>query len=219
MTGLLKKDLYTIISEISWLNFVVLIMPVVIGLSNPPMLLPMICLIISFVFSYELMLTFSSDETANFKKNISAMPMTVIQVAGSKYLLFILLTVVSLLLEFVICSLITNFFFPEYGDMMFSSLLFGLVFLIVYCAVMIPATYQFGTNKSRYILILLVLIVSLAPVVLSNFVSDFDLTALLLAPEKIYALIFTTLLLLSALSFFITVLILRRKTPYLTAKK
>lgn len=213
MTGLLKKDLYTIVSEISWLNFIVIIMPVFVGIANPQMLLPMLCLIISFVFSYELMLTFSSDEAANWQKNASAMPLTVFQVAGSKYLLFLLLTAVSALLEFVLSLLITMFFLPEYRDMVFSSMLFGLVFIVLYCAVMIPATYQFGTNKSRHILLLLVLVVSLTPVVLSNFVADFDLTALLMSPEAFYSVIFIVLVILSVLSFFITVLILKKKMP------
>lgn len=213
MTGLIKKDLYTIFSEISWLNFIVIIMPVFVGIANPQMLLPMLCLIISFVFSYELMLTFSSDEAANWQKNASAMPLTVFQVAGSKYLLFLLLTAVSALFEFVLGLIITRFFLPEYKEMLFSSMLFGLVFIVLYCAVMIPATYQFGTSKSRHILLLLVLVVSLTPVALSNFVLDFDLTALLLSPEAFYSAIFIVLVILSVLSYFITILILKKKMP------
>lgn len=213
MRGLLKKDLYTIVSEISWMNFIVLIMPVVIGMANPQMLLPMLCLILSFVFSYELMLTFSSDEAVNWQKNQSAMPVSVFQAAGSKYLLFLLLAAISVLLELVVGVLIICVFLPEYGNLLFSSILFGLVFIVLYCTVMIPATYQFGTNRSRHILLLLVLAVSLTPLAVSNLVADFSLTALLMAPEAIYPVLFTALLVLTVLSFFITVLILRRKTP------
>lgn len=213
MTGLLKKDLYIIISEISWLNLVVILMPAAIGIANPLMLLPTLCLVLSFVFSYDLMVTFSSDEAVNWQKNASALPLTVLQVAGSKYLLFLLLAAASVLLELGFGVLVTQVFYPEYAHLVLSSLLYGFTFMVVYCAAMIPVTYQFGTNKSRHILLLLVLAVSLTPVVLGNFAPGFDLMALIMAPEAFFGIILILLLGFTILSFCITVLILRRKTP------
>lgn len=176
MIGLLKKDLYLIVKNFSFTYLIILIAPVFAAFSNPQDAMFIFSLMVALLFAFQITNTMALDESAHWNQNVTAMPVTRFCEALSKYLLAVLLSTGAAACVGVI-GLIWNlalFPIPKPSFMMYLGIRFAVVLL--YGCVIIPASYRFGTAKSRYVFMLFVFVPAGTPLVLKALHINVDLS-------------------------------------------
>ena len=165
MIGLLEKDLYLIVKNFSFAYLIILIAPVFAAFSNPQDAMFIFCLMIALLFAFQITNTMSLDETAHWKKNVTAMPVTYLCEAASKYILAVLLAILAGI-GIGMIGLLWQLLYSISFTSIIMYIGIGCSVVLLYACIIIPISYRFGTTKSRYIFMLFVFIPAGTPLVL-----------------------------------------------------
>ncbi|MCI1982173.1 MAG: ABC-2 transporter permease [Oscillospiraceae bacterium] len=162
MKGLFKKDLYLVGKNIRAAAWIPILIPIVVTAQNKTYFMPVLALVLSLLFACQVSRTMSMDESCNWWKNVTAFPVSGAQEAGSKYLFLLLMSLLAGVSVFAVGMLASLF---HIADVRTAGLYSVLSFLnaLLYGCVAIPVSYRFGTESSRYILMLFVLLPTLFP--------------------------------------------------------
>ncbi|MGO5073153.1 ABC-2 transporter permease [Clostridium sporogenes] len=167
MYGLIKKDLLLILRSLGPIHAITLIVPLFVALKNKQYFIQIFILITALLFALEVTDTMQSDENVNWQKNVNAMPISLFQEAMSKYILTIILAIISSIISFTLGIIIRFYFLDITISTIIEFTFLGFIIVLVYNSIIIPASYKYGTTKSRYIIMLFML----SPVVV-NFLMD-----------------------------------------------
>jgi len=72
--------------------------PALVAAQNTAFLMPILSIVIPLIFASQLSTTMELDETTKWRKNVTAMPISHLAEAGSKYVLLICLSLISIIL-------------------------------------------------------------------------------------------------------------------------
>lgn len=177
MIGLIKKDLIVSIKNLKPLYFLVMLCAVIpLSQNSIVFVIPIVSMMISLFFTMQATTTLHYDIQAKWDKYAVALPVTRETIVGSKYLLtFILIgfsSVFTALIYIVFWFLNKQIAFKE----IITSLLFSISLSLLYISIMIPATYKYGPEGSKFILISFFLLPAIIPIVLRFF--NVELTTL-----------------------------------------
>lgn len=173
MLGLLRKDYLLIkknISAVYLFVFVAILLPIV---QNRSLMIPIISLTISLLFAMQVLQTISFDESTNWKKFILAMPLSATEITLSKYVLSLILAVLSSIMVTLIGGLLIVAFRGESSTLLFYVIL-SFVVGIVYNSFIIPISIKFGSHNCKYIMMFFVTLPTLIAFVLNYFNIDFQ---------------------------------------------
>lgn len=157
MIGLLKKDIILIIKNVSYIYLIAVLAPIIPIIQNPNYLMIIVSLIFSLLFAAQTIQTLSLDEAINWNKIVSAMPVTIKEEIGSKYILSIFLSAISSIIIAIVGFSMYNVVHLTFQTIIFYVAL-GFSFGMLYNSIIIPAAYKFGTANCRFILFIFVLI-------------------------------------------------------------
>ncbi|MCM3699470.1 ABC-2 transporter permease [Paenibacillus macerans] len=163
MIGLIKKDFMLIVKSISPVYLIAVAAPSFVVTQNPQYFLPILTLVIAFMFAVQVTTTMSLDENVKWRKSVTAMPITPFQEAASKYVLTLLLAIMSSLIVLVIGITIGATLFSLDIDTIIMYTFFCFSISLLYNTIVIPAAYKYGTAKSRYFLMLSMVIAMSIP--------------------------------------------------------
>lgn len=205
MKGLLLKEIYSLkryISIISLLMAFYLALSVKTG--NPSMLM----FVITFIFIFVVLSSFAYDEATKWDRYAIAMPLTRKTIVLSKYLLMCIVMVLGLALT-VAAIVVYSFFDTQYSVIatvpeLASAIVAGLFLMSFY----IPATYQFGVEKSRLILMGVFVITMLVG---SQFIKPLKIFLSTEYAEQDLKIVGVMVVLLFIASYFLSVKIYSRK--------
>ncbi|MDI3536809.1 MAG: hypothetical protein PWP30_1291 [Eubacteriaceae bacterium] len=211
MIGLLKKDVYLIIRSLQPIILIAVVPPLFAASQNPAYIMMIISIVIPLIFVSNLTNTMSLDEKENWRKNLTAMPISVYEEAGSKFILLSVLALIAVCIVFftgIICAKIFNI--DKFSILIYMML--SSIYALGYGFITIPASFRFGTANSRYFFMLFVLIPTMIPVILNTLRIKIDISWLEnLHVVTIILIVLIAELLIGVLSFYITTNILKKK--------
>lgn len=175
MIGLIKKDLFLIVKSISPVYLIAVAAPSFVVTQNPQFFMPMLTLVIAFMFALQVTTTMSLDENVNWRRSVTAMPITAFHEAASKYILTLLLAVLSSLIVLGLGVIIGINLFSIDLDTIIMYTFFCFSISVLYNTIVIPASYKYGTAKSRYFLMLFMVIAMSIPYLLNLFGLNMDI--------------------------------------------
>ncbi|HJA41083.1 MAG TPA: ABC-2 transporter permease [Firmicutes bacterium] len=145
MQGLLLKDFY-ILKQYMKFGWVFLIISFI-----EPQMLVSILIIFMFVFSIS---SFSYDEQANWSKFVNTLAITNKQIVASKYIFMLMSSCITTLAAFIFL-IIYNQIRPI-SDLKNLLLVLsgGIGIFLIMISIFLPFLFKFGSQKSRFILIL-----------------------------------------------------------------
>lgn len=168
MFGLIKKDILLMKSTISFiyfLPFIAIIFPV---LQNPDLGMSIISLGTGFFLSMQVLQTISMDEASEWDKIESSMPITYKESALVKYILAIMLAMISLVGVAIVGYIFVTFKLLPSTDIMFHSLI-SFIIAILYNSVIIPVAFRYGSSNCKYIMMLTIGLPTLIMMLLKSF--------------------------------------------------
>lgn len=209
MIGLIKKDLLLILKNISIAYIFGILVPLFVVLQNPQFFMIIITLIISLMFAMQITTTMSLDENVKWRKNVTAMPITIFQESLSKYILTFLLASLSSLIVFVLVSIIGGVFLELniYTIAVYTFLCFTIV--ILYNAIVIPVSFKYGTSKGRYFIMAFMAIPISIPYLLKIFDLHISIEKVITNVNSLLFLGFAVVLIILIVSLFLSVKILK----------
>ncbi|WP_320931757.1 ABC-2 transporter permease [Hungatella sp.] len=168
MLGLIKKDILLIIKSISPAYIIAIAAPSVAAFSNRQYFMFVLSITFSFLLAMQVSTTMSLDETVKWRRNVTAMPLTSADEVESKAVITILLGFLSVSFIFllgIVGSFILKISIVEIE--MYCGLGFFLV--IIYNAIVIPASYKWGVSTGRYLPMILIIMPIILPYLMRLF--------------------------------------------------
>lgn len=168
MLGLIKKDILLIIKSISPAYIIAIAAPSVAAFSNRQYFMFVLSITFSFLLAMQVSTTMSLDETVKWRRNVTAMPLTSADEVESKAVITILLGFLSVSFIFllgIVGSFILKISIVEIE--MYCGLGFFLV--IIYNAIVIPASYKWGVSTGRYLPMILIIMPIILPYMMRLF--------------------------------------------------
>lgn len=168
MIGLIKKDLYLIVRSFNLAYLLAFLMFIIPTALNAKMFFPMLALWLAIICATQISSAMTLDEEIDWRRLVSYMPVSVHAEVGAKYLLSYFLTAISGILMLVI-GYTFSLVIPSLEERRHEILLYTIVCLclcLLYNAVMIPATYKFGSVKGKVILLLFIALLPLLGILL-----------------------------------------------------
>lgn len=144
MKGLLYKDFKSILKLISPVYLMSLI-PIIVYIGKD-MFLFMFSIIIGILFGMQVSITISVDEKTKLVNYYRILPLSYHVIAMEKYIF----TLIISLLTGIIIFLVT---FSYSGQLSLLYPFIGFYVALIYNMIVIPASFYFGVEKGRYILI------------------------------------------------------------------
>lgn len=210
MIGLIKKDILLIVKNFSIVylfTFVIVIVPI---MQNPIFMLPIISLMVSLLLAAQVLITITHDESVNWGRSVSAMPINPSEEVGSKYLLALFLAIISTIIASLIGFVLYNFISLEKELVTFYVFLSFCVGLL-YNSIIIPAALKFGSSKCRFVLLIFVTIPTIVAFILKSMNINVPYEKLHLGIfEMILFFLIITLIFMGG-SYFISIKIKRNK--------
>lgn len=96
---------------------------------------------------------FKHESKSGWDQFLFMLPVSKNQIIQSKYITFLLLLLVSLLISLFSLFLVNNFIYPVPTNIFFNFALRGLGIISCMAALIFPVTYLFGTQKSDSIIL------------------------------------------------------------------
>lgn len=187
MSGLIQKDIYTLTTE---LRYFILVLLVTFFMRND--------FLYAFSILYATILPTTAlayDERSKWNALADMLPFTTGQIVGSKYILgYLLVGTVTLLLSF------SSFLFRNPADAPLnvpSLLLTAACAALIALAIQLPIIFWIGMEKSRLLVLLIVMLTSGA----ASFASDFGFPLKSLSPALVLFIAFTSAAALNLISF------------------
>lgn len=206
MRGLIIKDLYTIKRYSKMLlALVVLYAMIGFGMRN----LNYIIYMIPFLTLLSVVSTFSYDEFVNWDKYALSMPINKKDMVLSKYVLTLILILVSGVFSAVLLLALNI----VYSGADVKEMLYGLIGVmaasLLLVSVFIPLTYKFGCEKGRIIFPIMVIVPSFGiPFIMKNIGISFPSEDSILLLIKIFPILAIILIIIS---YFIALQIYKKK--------
>lgn len=216
MIGLIKKDIILIIKKISFIYLIAVLVPIIPIFQNPSYLMIIASLIISLLLAAQISVTLSLDETANWNKSVSAMPITGKEEVGSKYILSFFLSLLSAILIFIVGVSAYNIA-KLTSQIIVMYVVLGFCVGILYNSILIPATLKFGTEKCRFVLFIFIFIPIILNLGLHALKIQINLNLLPFNFYQILLILLLLIILLMFISFLISVRI--QNTKYKVTSK
>ncbi|WP_312354856.1 ABC-2 transporter permease [Aminipila sp.] len=211
MRGLLWKDYYLITKNLQPIILLSLFPPIFVAMQNAALLMPILSIIIPLLFASQLSTTMGHDESAKWRKNITAMPVSPLVEAGSKYILLLFLSLISIII-FSGIGLIAYSLNLVPFQVILLYLVLSLFYSLFYGLIIIPASYKYGTSNSKYFFMLFVFIPTFLPVIFNMLNIKVDLTKMLSVSPVVLALIILFIVLLSCvISLYLSIKVLKHK--------
>ena len=209
MTGLLKKEFYLIIKNLNISILIGLIPPLFVGILNINYFLIILTMTIPMLFVSMCFSAFMLDEAVKWRYYITTLPIKRKTEVGSKYILLIILCLMSALL-LILTTYLLNLIYSYKFTLLYAFA--GFTYSLLYGLICIPVSYKFGTANSKYFFMLFITIPIAVILVLDKFNIKLDLSLFLNLNNIIKIIIFIifTVLLVYA-SFAVSVNILNNK--------
>lgn len=210
MIGLLRKDIYIIVKEFKPVQFIPLTATIAAAALNPTFFMLIFSIMIAMIFAFQVTQTMSNDESSKWARALTAMPISRQSEAGSKYLLLLLMASISTVIVFIV-GLVAGAIQIVSFNMVFLYTLLGFAYVLLYGAIIIPATYKFGSENSRYVFMLFIFIPALAPLVFQSLKIDINIEWLInMKILYLIALVMLIMMVLVLASLYISVKILKK---------
>ncbi|MEG0125636.1 MAG: ABC-2 transporter permease [Clostridia bacterium] len=210
MLGLMIKDILVILKTFQMVTLFGLLPPFIVALQNHSYFMPILAIVIPVIFASQISMTMGQDEMAHWRKNVTAMPISIEAEAGSKYLLLIVLSGLSMLVLFL-ASFAASLFYPLGFDTVLLFSLLGFLYALLYGLIIIPASFRYGTSSSKYVFMLFIFLPTMIPVLLHSLGVALDFTSFLSINNSVlFLLLFLVGLALCAISYRITVHVLKK---------
>lgn len=152
------------------------------------------------------------DEKSNWKKMVFAMPLSKYAEVASKYLLSLLLGIISAGFVFLF-GVLFAYGLPNLTKgwdevIAYSGVSFCIC--VLYNAIMIPATYKFGASKSRMVLLVIVAILPTVGTLIMK-KTGIKLSTIALTPQTIVMLCLGGILVIEFVSFMLSIKIRKKR--------
>lgn len=202
MRGLLIKDGYLILKNLSMIYLAAFLMAILPGFRNPSMLLPLLSMLVAVVLGSQVAVTLSWDEKAKWKTMLVSFPLSVFQEVAGKYVLSLILSIISFIAVCLLGGLARRAnIIMDQSIILFAGLSFCVCLL--YNMIMIPATYLFGSGKSRMVLIIFVGVLPTVAALLLRTLR-IDITRISFDRRFLAVMLFSGMIILLTISFFIS---------------
>lgn len=192
--ALLKKDLYNLSSYKTSIIIILILVPVFcISISDIQFIIPALTMMLGMIA----ISTFSYDDMSKANKYIKAMPCTKKEVVRGKYILAIM----GILLGGVIGTIVTivvgniiNIVNPSsdvvlnYQEIIINALTW-MVGLFIIQNIQIPLLYKYGSEKSRIVMVMLMILAGGLIIFISPLISAIYNMANIQIPENLYTTI------------------------------
>jgi hypothetical protein len=211
MIGLIKKDLMLIVKSFSVVYILAVMAPLFVIIQNKMLFMPILTMLIAFMFALQVTTTMSLDESVKWRRNVTAMPILTFHEAASKYILTLLLAILSSIIVLIFGITIgINLLSIDINTIIaYTFLCFSIVLL--YNTIIIPASYRYGTAKSRYFLMLFMAIPISIPYLVKIFGLDINIEIITdLSTFWMLLGLLSFVLLLLLISLLISIKILKR---------
>lgn len=201
-----------IIKNLSAVHLIAIIAVIIPALQNLSMLFPMLTFLLAIVLATQIASSMALDEKTNWERMVSSMPLSKYTEVASKYILLAILGVVSFILVIFLGSIFA-FLLPTLNVGWDERIIYAVVsfsLCLLYNAIMIPATYKFGSSKSRLILFVFVAVL---PTVGIFFIKQLgiDLSSINLTRRSMFLFCFVGLSIIELVSYAFSVKIRKRK--------
>ncbi len=192
--ALLKKDLYNLSSYKTSTIIILILVPIFcISISDIQFIIPALTMMLGMIA----ISTFSYDDMSKANKYINAMPCTKKEVVRGKYILAIM----GILLGGIIGTIVTivigniiNIVNPNsdvvlnYQEIIINALTW-MVGLFIIQNIQIPLLYKYGSEKSRIVMVMLMILAGGLIIFISPLISAIYNMANIQIPENLYATI------------------------------
>jgi hypothetical protein len=211
MKGLIKKDILVIIRNLSPFHLLGFLPPLFVVFVNRESSFPIICMVVSMYLAYQVGTSMAFDEAVNWRRSVTAMPVPPHIEAGSKYVLSLCFALLSSVVVLIIGIIMAANAWVSYGSVVLFSIL-AFVLVMFYNDIKIPATYRLGAANSRYIFMLFIYIPVIAAICLQTLQVNVDFASITdIGPLSLVALVLPGLFIISLLSFWMSVRVLKRR--------
>ena len=212
MIGLIKKDIYLILKNLSAVYLLAFLIVIIPATQNLEMLFPMLSFLVAMILSTQIAATMALDEKSNWKKMVFAMPLSKYAEVASKYLLSLLLGIISAGFVFLF-GVLFAYGLPNLTKgwdevIAYSGVSFCIC--VLYNAIMIPATYKFGASKSRMVLLVIVAILPTVGTLIMK-KTGIKLSTIALTPQTIVMLCLGGILVIEFVSFMLSIKIRKKR--------
>ena len=208
MIGLIKKDIYLILKNLSAVYLLAFLIVIIPATQNLEMLFPMLSFLLAMILSTQIAATMALDEKSNWKKMVFAMPLS----KYAEYLLSLLLGIISAGFVFLF-GVLFAYGLPNLTKgwdevIAYSGVSFCIC--VLYNAIMIPATYKFGASKSRMVLLVIVAILPTVGTLIMK-KTGIKLSTIALTPQTIVMLCLGGILVIEFVSFMLSIKIRKKR--------
>lgn len=204
MIGLLKKDMLLIVKSLSPIYFIAIMPPLMVSLNNPNYSIFIILTVFDFLVAMQIQTTMEWDERTHWKNTLMSMPIRAEVAAFSKYLLAFVLAsfagVVHGIVSIIILKKLSAFY-----------IVMAFVVIIIYNALIIPVSFAFGTNKSKYFLIFFVTIPTFLAFLFQKFNINIRKYIMSYSTKEIYVFSFCVLIVFVCVSIAVSIKALNKK--------
>jgi hypothetical protein len=139
------------------------------------------------------------------------MPVSPLVEAGSKYILLISLSFISIALLFGIGLIALSLKLIVFQEVLIYSLL-GLFYSLFYGFIIIPASYKYGSSNSKYFFMLFVFVPTFLPLILNKLNIQIDPTKVLNMNAVLLSVIIISIFLVSGMiSIYLSIRVLSYK--------
>lgn len=156
MKGLLYKDFKSILKLISPVYLMSLV-PIMVYIGKDMFLL-MFSIIIGILFGMQVSITISVDEKTKLVNYYRILPLSYHVIAMEKYIFTFIISLLAGIISFLVT-------FGYSGQFSLLYPFIGIYVVLIYNMVVIPASFYFGVEKGRYILI----VFTILPIIMAKF--------------------------------------------------
>lgn len=153
MIGLLLKDLY----NLRYNAKLMLIFLLVVGLATIPTSgLEAYIASATLICSMTVITAFTFDSNSNWNRFVITLPITVKEIVLSKYLLLIVVTLLSLIITGIFSIIVSLFLGNLNIPLLIFSATTGFILSILFGSLIIPLMFKFRAEKARLLLLIVV---------------------------------------------------------------
>lgn len=206
--GLLKKDIYNLSSYKTSLIIILVLVPIFcISISDIQFIIPALTMMLGMIA----ISTFSYDDMAKANKYINAMPSTKKDVVREKYILAIMgifLGGIAGTIVTIIVGKIINIVNPSsnvvlnYQEIITNAITW-MIGLYIVQSIQIPLIYKYGSEKSRIVMIMLMILAGGVIVFVQPLISAIYNMINIKIPQNLYTIIIGIGLVLLAIVMYI----------------
>lgn len=167
MLGLIRKDFLLLGKTISWLYFFSIVVFTFSCFQNPELLAMLLSVAVFFSASNLSVSTLVLDYQYKWEITVRSLPVKPQEVVLSKYISILILTVFALVLVFIL-EMVLAIVFSLSSITITFALVIGLSSTLLFCSVLLPVLYRYGTVKMQIAVVLYTAIMFLALMLITS---------------------------------------------------